>query len=256
MNTILVPAQGRWCDTSITGNPPTWYRALRAAGYQGITLDLASQGWQTDYTYALEAGLAVMLNQGYVANQWADPTQAKTTADYAIQQVESVQYNPGATLFLDCEAMDGITADQALAWLNTWDMNLHATGYTRLGKYEGPNCPLSGAQWYGLPLTVSYYKAKSLVPPIPHRGYQLIQTGVQRLFRGVYIDEDEAGPDKLGQHAMAVLKAPSVPPTPPKPSGVVAGPNWEPMMATLQQTVTALPQQVADLHAALLRPTK
>lgn len=235
MQTVLVPARGAWCDLSSTGHPLSFYAALRTAGYAGVFLDLMTPGCPADYNNALAAGLGVMLLQGYDGHDWAIPTQARQRADYAVQQMDTMHYLPGATTWLDCEAMGSLNAGQALAWLTRWDATVHGTGYTSLGKYEGPDCPLTGPQWYdALPLTSHYWRSKAIVPTIPTRGYQIVQTGVQRLFDGVAIDTDEAGADRLGETAMAVQAA----------HGVAASSAPSPL--------ATLTTDVADLKKALV----
>jgi hypothetical protein len=165
-------------------------------------------GCPVDYQYALSAGLAVMLFQGYDGQDWSIPSQSRIRADYAVQQMDTMHYPPRASTWLDCEGMGSVSAGSALAWLTNWDAAVHTTGYTSLGKYEGSDCPLTGAQWYdGLPLTSHYWRSKAVVPTVPTRGYQIVQTGIQRLFDGVAIDTDEAGADRLGESAMAVQAA-------------------------------------------------
>lgn len=244
MQTVLVPAQGLWCDLSSTGHPLSFYQALRRAGYEGCVLDLMTAGVALDYNNALAAGLGVMVFQGYDGHDWSLPAQARIRADYAVQQMDTLQYLPGATTWLDCEAMAPVNAARALLWLTGWDTEVHSNGYTSLGKYEGPNCPLTGAQWYdGLPLTRHYWRSKSAVPAVATRGYQIVQTGVQRLFDGVAIDTDDAGADRLGDRAMAVRAATVIAaPAVPNPTTVLATEltALKQTLHTVGQTLTAL----------------
>lgn len=238
MKTTLVPAKGRWADFSSTGHPLSWYQALKAAGFAGVVIDIMTPGWPPDYNFALEAGLDVMFVQGYYAPYWNVPSEAKTRAQYVITQVRSVKADPGVTLFLDAESMGSISATAAIAWMNAWDAELWASGYRSLGKYEGWNCPLTGVQWYSaLTLTSHYWRSKSVVPTIPTRGYQLVQTGIQHLFDGVAIDEDTAWADQKGDYAMAIHNPNFLP-----PPSVTTTTDWKP-------AVDALKKQVADLQS-------
>lgn len=247
MQTKVVGLSGKWADLSSTGHPLSAYQALQSGGYVGVILDLQTPGWQTDYNNALTAGLGVMLNQGYYAPAWRDPVRATDRAQYAAQQMRSVQYPLSATIFLDCEAMDPLSTVAALAWMNAWDRELHGLGYTGLGKYVGANCPLTGLQWYqGLPLTAHYYKSASTVPTVAVRGYQVVQTRMTHLFDGVPIDDDEAGTDRLGGRALAVVAANAVP-----APVVTTTTDWKPAIDALQKQVVALQTQNHALVAQI-----
>lgn len=245
MQTTLVPAKGRWADFSTTGHPIGWYQALKAAGYQGVILDLMTQGWPTDYHFALEAGLDVMFLQGYYAPYWSVPTAAKQRAQYAITQLRSVSSPTGVTLFLDCEDMGAVSASAAIDWFNGWDKELATTGYRSLGKYEGAGCPLTGAQWYqDLPRTAHYWRSASTVPTVAVRGYQLVQTRLQALVDGVAIDENTASPDIKGNSAMAIHNPNALPaPT------ITTSTDWKPVVDALTKRVSDLESQNKALIA-------
>ncbi len=251
MLTKVVSLPGKWADLSSTGHPLSAYQALKAGGYVGVILDLETQGWQTDYNNALAAGLGVMLNQGYWGPAWIDPAQAKLRAQYAVQQMRSVQYPLAGTVFLDCESMMALTPTAVLNWMNAWDAEVHANGYTALGKYEGSGVPLTGQQWYSdLALTAHYWKSGSAVPMVAVRGYQVVQTRMTHLFDGVAIDDDEVGPDRLGGQAMAVV-APNAVPAPV----ITTSTDWQPAVAALKQTVSDQATLIAKQNAALTTAT-
>lgn len=247
MQTTLVAATGRWADFRSTGQSLAWYRALKAAGFSGVVLDIMTSGWQSDYNAALEAGLDIMFVQGYYAPYWSVPSEAQARAAYVVTQARTVQANPGVTLWLDAEAMGSLSATAAIAWMNGWDAELWASGFHSLGKYEGADCPLSGAQWYSaLTLTSHYWRSKSIVPTIPTRGYQMVQTGLQSLFDGVAIDEDTAGADQKGDLATAIHNPNFVP-----PPTVSTTTTWQPAVAALTKQVADLQSQNQALIAKL-----
>lgn len=242
---------GRWLDLSSTGHPLTWYQAVHAAGYQGVILDLETPQWANDYHNALEAGLGVLLNQGYWAPYWQDLSQATLRGAYAASQAKSVGYPTTSPIFLDCEAMGALDAPETLAWINAWNSAVIAGGYDQCGVYVGANVPLDGTQWYGIPKTSHYWKSASAVPLVAVRGYQIVQTAVGQMFQGVAVDYDTVGVDALHGEPLAAVSVVTLPaPT------ISTSTDWKPAVDALTARVTTLESQNAALQAQIQQAGK
>jgi hypothetical protein len=228
--TIRPLVQARVVDLGSTGHPLSWYQAVRAAGYVGILLDCMTPGWDRDYAAALEAGLAVGVFQGYYVPDWATgPAGAAQRARDAVAQVEAVGYPKGALIWLDSESWGAVPTAACIAWINAWSQTIRQAGYVD-GLYVGAGTPLTADELYQALLTEHYWKSCSQVPPVPQRGYQILQTcGV--VVAGVHVDVDWVQADALGGQPLFVVPA-AAPATAPDP-------------------VAALSQEVAALKAAL-----
>jgi len=232
-----MPAHGRWVDFAGTRRLLTWYQQLRALGIQGVCVDAMTDGWQQDYHRAGEAGLARMVFQGYYAPLWADVAQARPRAEQIVPALEAVGYQ--GTVWLDCEAMDGLSDQQAIDWINAWAETVEAAlGKGTSGIYVGAGVPLTGTQLYQDLIVTHYWRSASQVPAVATRGYQ----GVQHLpletdLAGYAVDLDDWGPDLLGAFAQAMPG--------------VAVPAAVPADGTAQ--VAQLAQRLAAVEATLAR---
>jgi hypothetical protein len=87
-----------------------------------------------------------------------------------------------------------------IAYCNNWFDEVVAKGYVP-GIYVGAGAILTGTQLANLKFQ-HYWKSGSIVPKIPDRGYQLIQTipnpPLGELRHGIPIDFDLTQTDSLG----------------------------------------------------------
>lgn len=257
MTPVNKPVLGSWIDLASVGHPATWYRSVAQAKYQGVFLDIQTPGWATDYHYALQAGVAVMLFQGYWGPAWSQSSMATQRAAYAVQQLKAVGYPTTDVVWLDAEEMGSLSSTAALSWINAWNDELLKAGYTELGVYVGAGCPMSGTEWYqGLSKTTHYWRSASHVPTVATRGYQVIQTAVNHTVGGVTVDLDTVQADSL--HA-----TPNAIHWPSSAITVSTTTDWKPYIDALQTQVKALQsnhdtltKQVSSLHGQLQQAAK
>lgn len=250
MSTVVtVPAGSRWFDHSVSGIPPSWYARRRAEGYYGCLLDLMTGGVAADVAAARQAGLAIMLYQGYWAADFAIGAKAVTRAQFAVQFAQQVGYPQGDVLWLDWESVPkGVTTDQAIQWINAWADTAAQAGYVP-GLYPGLPQPLTPDQLYWQLKVQHYWRSCSAdAPAVSVRGYQLIQTACSQLVDGVEIDLDVVQADALGGLPLAWAPHPAaVTPstTTPVPS------DLEGRVADLEHQVVALSQALQQVKAGL-----
>lgn len=238
---LYTPKPGaKWADFGSGGHPLAWYASLVASGFDGVILDTYS-AQPSDARYALQAGLGVMMVQGYDPAAWADPALAVSRAQQAVAFAQSAAYPAGATVWLDFESC-ATSYTQAAAWINTWAQTVRAHGYWP-GIYVGAPQPLSGLQLYAL-LTgmIHYWESESTVPMVARRGYQIRQEQCDVMEHGVLVDLDRVQMDDLGglPHGMIqdpVTPSPSKASTPPVPD-----------LAALQAHVADLATQTQHLQ--------
>jgi hypothetical protein len=223
---------GKWADFGSGGHPSSWYDSLAQAGFDGVFLDTYSAS-SIDSVGALQAGLGVMLVQGYYVGAWPVLAQAGIRAQQAVSFAKSINYLKGGTIFLDFEScMTSYT--EAAAWINSWAKIVTGSGYFP-GIYVGAPEPLSGEQLYNLLVgMMHYWKSESTVPMVARRGYQVIQESCNVMQNGVFIDIDRIQMDNLGGLPHGIVLAKSKPK--PKPMPDVSD-------------VSALKTQIADLEA-------
>ena len=252
---MVKPAKaGLWVDFGDTGRPADWYRALQAGNtgglgpVVGVILDCMTGGWPTDYQAALDAGLEVMLFQGYWPNAWTGgPATATLRAAMAVRQAQQAGYPAGAILWLDSEAWpDTVTVDAWAQWINAWSAAIRDAGYVD-GIYVGAGQPpgVTAQDLYQRLSTQHYWRSASAVPDVATRGYQIVQTRLDLEVAGYAVDLDTVHRDALGILPPAVIPAAAAPaqaaaPVPPDP------------VAALRQDVAALSAQVAALSAQVV----
>jgi hypothetical protein len=172
----------------------------------------------------LDAGLALMAVQHVAAEGWT-PTEALGTeyGTNAAAHAKAVNLPAGTVVFLDLEGVKvGTPAATIIAYCNNWHAPVKAAGYLP-GLYVGPNSWLTADQLYHQLKMTCYWKSGSKVPPIPTRGYCMVQSSHQEVVAGVNIDHDQIMPDGLGQTPPWARKAAQVA-APPPPAGAATAP--------------------------------
>lgn len=147
----------------------------------------------------LESGLALMAVQHVESIESWTPTAAKGT-DYganAAAHAKAVGLPAGTALFVDLEGVSNdVSPAVIIAYCNNWHAEVQAAGYTP-GIYVGANCGLSSDQLYHELKMKYYWKSGSTVPPIPFRGYCMVQT-ITKTDLAAGIDRDVITPDAFG----------------------------------------------------------
>jgi len=246
---------GLWVDFGSTGRPADWYQALQAGStgglgpVVGVILDCMTGGWPTDYQAALDAGLEVMLFQGYWPAAWAGgPGAAMQRATLAVHQAQQAGYPAGAILWLDSEAWpDTVTVEAWAQWINAWSAAIRQAGYTD-GIYVGAGQPagVTAQDLYQRLITQHYWRSASAVPDVAKRGYQIVQTRLDLAVAGYAVDLDTVHPDALGDLPPAgVPVPPATPAAPASPTG--------PTLAQVAADLAAVQQQVAQVADTVRR---
>lgn len=149
----------------------------------------------------LDAGLALMAVQHVESvTSWV-PTPAKGI-EYganAAAHAKAVNLPAGTAVFVDLEGVSpAVPPADIIAYCNNWHAQVQAAGYAP-GIYVGANCGLSSDQLYHQLKMKYYWKSGSHVPPIPYRGYCMVQTIIQNdVVAGIGIDRDVITPDAFG----------------------------------------------------------
>lgn len=197
-------AIGKGVDCVSTGHPLAWYRGLKSQGFAVAVIDVASPGWERDYQYALQAGLIVLLDQGYYPPAFAAMAGAEQRAQELVQAAQSVGYLPHLTTWVDFEKYSG-TDTAGIQWLNTWSQIVAGAGWMP-GEYVGVPQPLSGAQQYtDLDHIVRYWRGSQSAVPVATRGYCGEQVAWNTTIDGVLVDVTEWRTDALGGQAMGAV---------------------------------------------------
>ncbi|HEV7879435.1 DUF1906 domain-containing protein [Bradyrhizobium sp.] len=181
--------------------------AIKAAGFsfciryvsRQTTLppgDLSTQ----EATVILNAGLALMPVQ-HVAKEGWSPSQAlgATNGQNAATHVRNVGFPPGVNVWLDLEGVKtSATHKSVIDYCNAWFAEVKDAGFAP-GVYVGARAILTGDELFWRLQTKHYWKSGSNVPPIPQRGYQLIQKIIKDdEVGGVEIDRNLTQNDAFG----------------------------------------------------------
>lgn len=153
----------------------------------------------------LSAGLALMPVQHVRGEGWA-PAAAlgQTTGANAATNAAAVGFPSGVNVWCDLEGVAAGTAPgDVIGYCNAWFDAASAAGYVP-GIYVGANAILTGPQLYDLKFE-HYWKSESRVPPIPVRGYQMVQTPVANAVNGIGIDKDVTQTDNKGGQALWLI---------------------------------------------------
>lgn len=250
--TRLVPAGPHWVDFGSAGHPATWYTAVRAAGVDGVVLDLMTPGAAEDYHTALAAGLQVQVFQGYWGPAWTGgPSAARQRGAAAVDIARHWGLPAGAIIWLDSEAWPAeVDAAAAAAWIDTWAVTV-TTGHYQPGLYVGAQQPLDGEQLWALAAMHRYWRSASDVPTPAHRGYQFLQTAVNIALDTVMVDQDTATHDDLGSAPLAVVADP--PAVAPAPGG---SPDLLPVLEVIRAYLTSMDARLAGVEATLRQPPR
>jgi hypothetical protein len=146
----------------------------------------------------LDAGLALMPIQHVHPGLWVPtPEMGSSCGSCAAAHVSAVGFPPGVNVWCDLEEITpGTPPRQVIDYLNAWYDAVAAAGYVP-GLYVGANYILnSQALRFDLKFA-HYWKSLSTVPPIPGRGYQMLQASGD-IFQGVGYDIDRTQADELG----------------------------------------------------------
>jgi hypothetical protein len=147
----------------------------------------------------LDSGLALSPVQRVRRSPW-DPTGSlgTTTGQNAANNAQLIGFPPGINVWLDLEGVrSGTSASNVIAYCNNWFDEVAAKNYVP-GIYVGADAILTDTQLANLKFE-HYWKSGSIVPSIPGRGYQLIQTipnpPLGELRHGIHIDLDKTQTD-------------------------------------------------------------
>src|SRR5690349_1245281 len=140
--------------------------------------------------HILQGGLALMSVQHVRKADWV-PSQGLGTQDgeFAAEHTDAIGFPPGVNVWCDLECVaNGVGAQDVVDYCNAWYDAVHTAGFVP-GIYVGANAILTGDQLYHKLKFQHYWKSLSHVPPIPVRGYQMIQT-VGGKVHGIEIDNN------------------------------------------------------------------
>jgi hypothetical protein len=166
-------------DTALTASTAA---CLFAAGFR-FCVRYVSPGSPSpqDLTFAeggviLRAGLALMAVQHVRGMGWR-PSQQSGQADgaNAAANARSAGIPPDVTVWLDLEGINASEAASGVsAYAEDWFHSVQTAGYVP-GLYAGAGAILDGQQLMALPFQ-HYWRSASVVPEIPGRGYQMLQS--------------------------------------------------------------------------------
>jgi hypothetical protein len=152
----------------------------------------------------LAAGLGLMAVQHVATAGWSpSAVLGRSYGKAAAAHAAIAGLIPGANLWVDLEGIDrAAAAEDVIAYCNAWAGEAMSGGFVP-GIYVGANAILSGAQLYWRLQLRHYWQSGSIVPDIPHRGYQMKQRIVNddKPF-GVEIDRNVAMNDSFGEGAL------------------------------------------------------
>jgi hypothetical protein len=144
----------------------------------------------------LSAGLDVGFVQFY-SNAAPSEKRGRHVGENAAWNARQLEVPEGVTLWMDLEwATVAPPAADSLAYANAWAKAVAAVGYEP-GVYVGSNCGLNGDQLWSFPQIRHYWKSASMVPWVPNRGFQMIQTLPTKV-HGLMIDQDVSCLDNMG----------------------------------------------------------
>ena len=199
-NTIITPAAA----AQFAAQGFTFCVRYLSRGPQQAPRDLST----TEAENILTAGLALMPVQHVRKPGWA-PTADLGTSDgtNAAANATSIGFPAGINIWCDLEGIAAGTSTQdAIDYCTAWFNAASAGGFVP-GLYVGADAILNGDQLFALPFQ-HYWKSISRVPPIPVRGYQMIQTPVEETVNGIDIDKNTTQTDAQGGTALWLAPVP------------------------------------------------
>jgi hypothetical protein len=148
----------------------------------------------------LNAGLALMPVQHVARAGWTPSLALGTTnGQNAATHTRDIGFPPGVNVWLDLEGVSASASRQAVIdYCNAWFQEVENAGFAP-GIYVGANAILSGDELFWQLRCKHYWKSGSKVPPIPQRGYQMIQKIIRGdEIDGVEIDRNLTQTDAMG----------------------------------------------------------
>ncbi|MGB6165085.1 MAG: DUF1906 domain-containing protein [Pseudonocardiaceae bacterium] len=145
----------------------------------------------------LNSGLALMAIQHVEPAGW-HPSAALGTqyGQTAAAHAAEIGFPANVNVWLDLEGVaEGTPAQNVIDYCNNWFDAVSANDFVP-GVYIGANSGLNADQLSNLKFA-HFWKSSSTVPPVPGRGYQLIQTGMINA-AGISIDPDTTQNDEKG----------------------------------------------------------
>lgn len=137
----------------------------------------------------------------HVAGAPWKPTKEKGTTygTRAVEHARAIGLPAGVNVFLDLEGVSSaVSAEVVIDYCNAWFKEVANAGYVP-GIYVGANCGLTADQLYWRLRTQHYWKSGSDVPPIPERGYCMVQRIMPGdVVGGVEIDRNVTRADAFG----------------------------------------------------------
>jgi glycoside hydrolase-like protein len=192
------------CNTALTAANCA---AMKAQGYSFCIryvsrhATLASNDLSTaEANRILNAGLALMPVQHVALAGWAPSGALGTTnGQYAVTHVRNLGFPPGVNVWLDLEGVkSSVTHASVIDYCNAWFAEIKSANFIP-GVYVGSGAILTGDEFFWRLQTKHYWKSGSTVPPIPQRGYQMIQKIIRNdKVGGVEIDRDLTQNDAFG----------------------------------------------------------
>jgi hypothetical protein len=129
--------------------------------------------------------------------------------DAAGWNAEKLGAPAGITVWCDAEGWENRGRDEILSYLNGWAEVCAEYGYVP-GLYVGAGLGkvgdmVTGEDLYQLPKYKAYWRAASIVPQVPTRGFTVVQ-GVQLDVFGLTIDQDMIALDHKAKSENSIFK--------------------------------------------------
>lgn len=148
--------------------------------------------------HILDAGLALIAVQHVERSPWVpDVALGVNYGSHAVGNARSAGLPIGVNLWLDLEGVAPHTpAADVSAYCSSWFTTVAAAGYVP-GLYVGASCILNTSQIEALPFRY-FWQSGSIVPPLPRRGYCMVQDRQPQTLGLVKYDLDTIHTDFLG----------------------------------------------------------
>lgn len=203
VKTATAGLHGFDCDSVLT---PSSVAAFKAAGFTFAVRYVSLGAVEPAYDLTakeiddiLSGGLALMPVQHVRYEGWMpDEIMGRTYGHRAAAHCKEVGIFPGVTVWLDLEGISTtVPASAVIAYCNAWWGEVAAAGYEP-GVYVGARSILTGGQLYFNLRMKRYWRSGSFVPPIPYRGYQMVQEILGESIGGVQFDRNITLADNFG----------------------------------------------------------
>jgi hypothetical protein len=150
----------------------------------------------------LEAGMALMVIQHPPTTGWKPtPELGKVYGQNAAIYAADADLTAGVNVWLDLEGVaSGTPTADIVGYCNAWFAAVEAAGYAS-GIYVGAQAYLTSEELFLDLKTKHYWKAGGDIPPVAHRGYQLIQH-IRNAGTKSEFDQDVAQNDAFGDAAI------------------------------------------------------